>query len=134
MARFKLKAYSTQVTKGLKYLKENPALPLSVASLGLMVHNTRVNTKSRQQDMNYRTKQLDAMNGLTNRLDLASGAIENASRILNRSINENTKALQGNTDGNRYIYENPHQVSTQPKKQKKGLFKSIFSFGNRNKK
>lgn len=80
MASFRLRSYSAIAEKGkqtLQFLKKNPALPLSAASLGLVAHNTIVNTKARKQDMSYRTKQLEAMNKLTDKLNNVSSAVQN---------------------------------------------------------
>lgn len=86
--KFRYKNYAdaaeatSAIKKGWNYLKKNPALPISGASLGLMMHNTYISSQDRKQNMNYRTKQLDAMNNLTGALNQNTSTVSSNSRAL----------------------------------------------------
>ena len=79
MIKFRQKSFASVAKygkQGLDWVKKNPGVPLSVASLGLLIRNTRVNDRARHDDSGYKVKQLESMNRLTSRLDKMSGSLE----------------------------------------------------------
>ena len=126
MIKFRQKAYADVRGYGkqaIGWVKKNPGVPLSVASLGLLVRNTRVNDKARHEESGYKEKQLKALSNLTNRLDKMTGSLE-ATRGSLDSMNsamashmEAMKNLTPNTDSpkKRINYRRGSETKTTPR-------------------
>lgn len=79
MIKFRQKAFADIRGYGkqtINWVKKNPGVPLSLASLGLLVRNTRVNDRARNEDSGYKERQLKAMTNLTTRLDRMTGSLD----------------------------------------------------------
>ena len=74
--------FREKAIQGADYIKKNPALALSAASLALMAHNTYMSGKDRKSNREYRQQQLDITNALTGQLRNTSRAINNASNSI----------------------------------------------------
>lgn len=99
-----------KIKEGAEFLKKNPALPISAASLGIAGANLKINTKRQKEAKEIAEKQLDLMNKQMN------------------AISDNTKALKDSINSQKEvssIYKEDILLRKQ-KGEKKEDKKSLF--------
>lgn len=88
MIKFREKSYSKIST----WIKENPGLPISLASLGLASANTITNRKKLEESRIYQEEQLKAMKNLTRSLNKVDSSIKNDLDLNNKNKSKNKKS------------------------------------------
>ena len=81
MIKFREKSYSKIST----WIKENPGLPISLASLGLAAASTITNRKKLEESRIYQEEQLKAMKNLTRSLNKVDSSIKNDLDLNNKN-------------------------------------------------
>lgn len=88
MIKFREKSYSKIST----WIKENPGLPISLASLGLAAANIITNRKKLEESRIYQEEQLKTMKNLTRSLNKVDSSIKNDLDLNNKNKSKNKKS------------------------------------------
>lgn len=88
MIKFREKSYSKIFT----WIKENPGLPISLASFGLAAVNTITNRKKLEESRIYQEEQLKEMKNLTRSLNKVDSSIKNDLDLNNKNKSKNKKS------------------------------------------